>query len=413
MVTSTNICVICREGDCNFLTRCRHNFHDYCLKMWLVENEDCPTCRGPVTSDMEVEKAMAEGVDNKNNLSKLSMKQVDEMVKWSLDKGDYKGLPALVDRKLELGWNINSVFLDGASMIHLACKIGSIDLLNHLMLKGVDLKKRDQSKGANCLLYAAEADKIKVIERLLDMKMSVNSVDNSGETALHIASKNQNMEIIKFLLGKGANIQAKTTDKRTPLHYATASEKCSIEVVEYLISKGAKMEVLDSNDEAPIEAAIINGRMDIFNVFIKNKLDITGVPFGYNLFRRAVGLNRVDFMKRICELGADYCVDMISASQGGTFLHMAAGHGNYEAAEFLIKDGIFIDMPMYDGQTPIFLACSQGHYDVVELLIKSGSKVDWKDFSGKTPLDYALKEGRMDVARLLLATGKFVSKLKK
>jgi ankyrin repeat protein len=407
------ICVICREGDCNFITRCHHNFHDYCLKMWLVENDDCPTCRGPVTADQDVEKAMAEGMENKNNMTKLNMKQVDDMIKWCLEKGDYKCLPVLVDRKLELGWNINSVVSDGASMIHLACKIGSIELLNHLVKREADLKKRDQIKGLNCLLYGAEAGQLKVIERLLDLNMSVNSVDNTGATALHIVSKNQNMELIKFLLGKGANIQAKASDKRMPLHYATSSDKCSVEVVEYLIKKGAKMDALDLNDEAPIEGAIINGRMDVFNVFIEKGLNITGVPFGYNLFRRAVGLNRVDFMKRICELGADYCVDMLSASQGATFLHMAAGHGNYEAAQFLIKEGIYVDMPMYDGQTPIFLACSQGHFDLVDLLIKSGSIVNYADFSGKTPLDCALKEGRMDIARLLLATGKFSSKSKK
>ena len=379
--------------------------------MWLVENEDCPTCRGPITADKEVEAVMAKGTANdKESLNTLNMKQVDATLKWSMEKQDYKLLRSLVDRKVELGWNINSVVSEGASMIHLASKIGAIELLNHLIVKGADLKKRDQINGLNCLLYAVEAGQIKIIERLLDLKMSVNSVNNSGETALHLACKNQNMEMIKFLLAKGANIQAKTTDKNTPLHYATASKTSSIEIVDYLITKGAKMDTLNSSDEAPIEGTIINNRMDIFNLFIKKGLDITGIPFSYNLFRRAISLNLVNFMKRIFYLGADYCVDMMSASQGANFLHMAAGHGASEAAEFLIKEGIFMHLPMCNWQTPIFLACSQGHYDVVELLMKNGAEVDLKDLMGKTPLDYALEEGKMDVVCLLLSTGKFNKK---
>jgi E3 ubiquitin-protein ligase synoviolin len=50
------ICIICRDrmevqgihGDCKKLPMCNHTFHKYCLREWLVQQQNCPTCRGDI-----------------------------------------------------------------------------------------------------------------------------------------------------------------------------------------------------------------------------------------------------------------------------------------------------------------------------------------------------------------------------
>lgn len=53
------ICIICRDrmevrgmhGDCKKLPMCNHTFHKYCLREWLVQQQNCPTCRGDIQAN--------------------------------------------------------------------------------------------------------------------------------------------------------------------------------------------------------------------------------------------------------------------------------------------------------------------------------------------------------------------------
>lgn len=68
----------------------------------------------------------------------------------------------------------------------------------------------------------------KRVQSLLDKsnnpKELVNSLDNSGYTALHYAARNGHLNICKLLLDHGAYINAQTrSGKATPLHKAACS----------------------------------------------------------------------------------------------------------------------------------------------------------------------------------------------
>jgi hypothetical protein len=62
------ICIICRDrmevrgihGDCKKLPMCNHTFHKYCLREWLVQQQNCPTCRGDIQANEARAKALAQ-----------------------------------------------------------------------------------------------------------------------------------------------------------------------------------------------------------------------------------------------------------------------------------------------------------------------------------------------------------------
>ena len=63
----------------------------------------------------------------------------------------------------------------------------------------------------------------------------MNAKSDIGITPLHMA---KNVEIAKFLVSKGADVNAQGNNGSTPLDLATSSGK--IAVAEYLSSVGAK-----------------------------------------------------------------------------------------------------------------------------------------------------------------------------
>lgn len=72
--------------------------------------------------------------------------------------------------------------------------------------------------------HAAQNGDLKRVQKLINQGTSADKRDNSGYTALHYAVRAGYMEICRFLLSKGANVNATTrSGKATPLHRAATA----------------------------------------------------------------------------------------------------------------------------------------------------------------------------------------------
>lgn len=68
---------------------------------------------------------------------------------------------------------------------------------------------------------------------------------------LHIAIQSDLIEVIRMLLDRGANTEAKDEWQRTPLSYCSSSEACSM-----LIGNGANIESKDARGWTPLHSAV-------------------------------------------------------------------------------------------------------------------------------------------------------------
>ena len=81
---------------------------------------------------------------------------------------------------------------------------------------------------------ALDGDLAKIKQLAGKNAQTVNSKDQSGYTALHYACRKGNMEIIRYLVEAGANVNEKTrAGKVTPLQRAAYSGQ--LETVKYLL----------------------------------------------------------------------------------------------------------------------------------------------------------------------------------
>ncbi len=85
---------------------------------------------------------------------------------------------------------------------------------------------RDGSPAAPSYDQGSEADAVAAITLLLELGIPINATTTTGETALHAAVSGRGAEpIVRFLAGKGADLQAKNKQGRTPLEIAVASRR--------------------------------------------------------------------------------------------------------------------------------------------------------------------------------------------
>jgi len=106
-----------------------------------------------------------------------------------------------------------------------------------------------------------------------EKKVDVNHKYNEyGITPLHLAVKTGNMDIVKYLVKKGANVNAQLRDKVTPLHWACC--KGHHEIVAYLISKGAEIDLKDIDGLTALHTASQEGHLDVVSCLARNNIPI-------------------------------------------------------------------------------------------------------------------------------------------
>ncbi|KAL9999862.1 putative ankyrin repeat-containing domain-containing protein [Helianthus debilis subsp. tardiflorus] len=111
----------------------------------------------------------------------------------------------------------------------------------------------------------------------------INSADEEGWAPLHSAASSGNVEIVKILLDRGADVNLKNDGGRTALHYAAskgwvkvgctplhrAASTGNSELCELLIEEGADIDAVDRAGQTPIMTAVICHNKDVHTELIQ------------------------------------------------------------------------------------------------------------------------------------------------
>src|SRR5207237_6223691 len=99
-------------------------------------------------------------------------------------------------------------------LLNSACSEGNLKEVIRLIKAGADVNYRDDL-GAHPLLYACQRKHINVMKYLLENGADVNAMNlhKNSLTALHVACIGEDLESVKLLLDSGADIEAENIEK--------------------------------------------------------------------------------------------------------------------------------------------------------------------------------------------------------
>jgi ankyrin repeat protein len=200
-----------------------------------------------------------------------------------------------------------------------------------------------------------------------------DACDDNGRTALSFACEKGDLEIVEFLLYKGASLRSR--DKKhqfTPLHWAALQDHKTVAAA--VLKVGA-----ESNDQlaacTPLSIAACTDSRAASQLLLAEGADpnLRDAHYGRAALHFAAAYGRKDIVELLWSSGAD--LNITERQYGHTPLHFAARYGQLVAAELLVHRGARLNLPDKTyGRTPLSWAIGGRHREVAKFFVEVGAE---------------------------------------
>jgi len=191
---------------------------------------------------------------------------------------------------LALAWALSGGLMSGGATagpvddLVLAAELNNGREVTTLLVRGVDPNAVD-ARGRKALEVALREDSGRALDSLLDHPASdVNAANATGETPLMLAAIKGRLDWVQKLVRRGARIHK---EGWTPLHYACSGPDNGVAL--WLLGQGAELEARSPNGSTPLMMAARYGAMDLAEALLAAGADAT--------LRNDQGLSALEFAK--------------------------------------------------------------------------------------------------------------------
>jgi ankyrin repeat protein len=279
-----------------------------------------------------------------------------------------------------------------------AVRLESADALAKLLTGDSDAVKTRDAAGSTLLHHAAAFGTIDTMTLLLDAGADVNAANRRRSSPLHWALHDEAK--VRLLLSRGAAINTKQVEGRTPL-YIAASMGNGASLVRLLLENGANPSLATANGMTPLMAASVRGDLAVIKQLVDKGIDVNmRNGAGETALMFAATNGSAEVVGFLLNHGADA---KIKSKRAETALGNAGTSGNEETVRILLAHGADVNTRNVRGYSPLMLAASSDAIPAgaVKLLLDAGADRSFVGDYDEKAIDFATKRGDTEVARLL------------
>jgi quinoprotein dehydrogenase-associated probable ABC transporter substrate-binding protein len=221
---------------------------------------------------------------------------------------------------------------------------------------------------------------------------------------------------VKFLIGKGADVNKSDNQGATPL--TAAARQRHPDMVELLIESGADVNLPNTDGVTALVAAVMRDDVPSIKVLLGKGADIEKPgPEGYPPLAVAIAESKYEAAKALMEAGANVktadgpdkltplmiAAGQTSPAEGAVFLPTSTKP--IDIAQGLLERGADVNAKSASGVTALMVAAAHNNPPVIGLLIEAGADINAKDNQGKTAQDVAQSNGNLEAAQAIRVLG--------
>ena len=254
--------------------------------------------------------------------------------------------------------------------------------------------KRRESEAFTALSHAATMGDVEEVRRLIRRGADINSTNYDHRTVLHMACSEGNLRVAEALLENGAGHSLKSRWGRTALSEAVHAKQGHI--VQELLKHNCRLLLDDPAGEMCDFAS--QGDIDNLNLLLNNGVDPNQGDYDG---RTPLHLACAEGNNRVAELLVSFKADVnIKDRWGGTPLKDAVVEGHTVVATSMRSRGG--RMPEGIGAQEMCTASSEGDVARMRMLLSCGVDPDEGDYDSRTPLHLACAAGKIMAVSFLL-----------
>ena len=367
--------------------------------------------------------------------------------------------------------------------LHLLAEWGDLENIRKLLKRIPDEEKKDflhktlvmepegqRPRPLDVLQIAALCGHTQLVEYLVvDMKMDVNQTNVKNDTAVLWAARANHIDTVRRLIQLGANLMHQNDKGSTPLYWACrygladmakvlmSEGKADVhqrrklglvspivltaamgyrDITEMLLDHGADVNTEITSGFTPLHHAAANGNVDTIQLLVERGADINSENiFGETALLRAAHEQETEAVLTLATLGADlgdlskdgksvwhYAIEapdkdllktviachkkanacrLLVLPKGRNALHLAALKGDLTKVELLLSAGVSAEIQDDSGNTFFHLAARADQQEIVERFIDQVD-VNAVNTEAETALFFAVRCGHTDIITILL-----------
>lgn len=321
----------------------------------------------------------------------------------------------------------------------------SIETIDLKIKEGNDIAEATSSNFDGVVYAILQEAPNKTIEYAISKEGNdVNKLTHDGRTYIFWAAYKGNVELMQYLISKGAKTNLTDDKGSTIMNFAASSGQKNTKVYDICLANGADLnkDLTPYGANALLLAAPFDTDFSLINYFTSKGLDLNSVDTdGNGIFNYVSKTGNIQLLNQLLEKGVTFNDNaMILASQGTrsatnlleffkyleglgikpntiskdgtTALHALASRVNdQKLLGYFIEKGVDINQADANGVTAFMNAASRNSLEVVTLLSVNVKDINAKNNKGETALSLAVANNSPEIVEFLIGKNANVSVL--
>lgn len=266
---------------------------------------------------------------------------------------------------------------------------------------GID-KKTHHSR--TYLQWAAAAGNLEIVKFLIDKGADVHYKDSHGDPVIAYAasSGNKNIAVYDALINAGVDPKATYSDGANLIMLAIANDT-DFSITEYFMSKGLSLQAKDDHGRTVADYAIRLGNIQLLEKLIAKGVKLTDQALFFATQGSRSTVNGIEVFQ--------YLVEKLKLNpkainpEGATILHALARRGDKTLINYFLDKGVDVAKEDNEGNTVLMTVAAGRDASLVDTFLAKAKNINAVNAEGESALTKAVASGSPEIVALLVKNG--------